>query len=169
MANGNGEAGSRDWDLLIRLLRSRWRGVRPTAAVEDAVQDALLCVLYSERSGHEIRDVLAFLHLVVERRLVDDFRRLRRLRPCFSERLLASPESSSRDWVIALQQSGFTPTANWGRILELIASGVTSSRALAQVLGRDVTSVRESRTRLRRWLEAVRSEVSMEDPPPPTT
>lgn len=142
-------------ELEIDALRRRLRrscGGWPWPDVEDAIQDALVSLLQQLRSGKTIEHPIAYCAAAARRRLLD---RLRRQDPTSGIDLDSLPTAAPtppRDWVCDLEDIGLAPTATWSEILACIAAGLRSSRRIAQVLGRDVTSIRERRERLRRWL-----------------
>jgi len=168
-AAGTPEGRVGAWELLP-LLEQLHRYLRciaqqmPREWVEDQLEELVLCLLETRAIGGAVQDLAAFSRAFLRRRLVDEVRRQRRRPRGFSDlEQLASLAAASTDWVAVLRREGYEPTGNWARILDRIASGTRSSKGLARALGRDVTSVRESRRRLQRWLRRVLQALA---PPP---
>lgn len=141
----------RDIDALRRRLR-RSCGGWPWPDVEDAIQDALASLLQRSRSGKTIEHPIAYCAAAARRRLLDRHRRQAPIRGIDLDSLPAAAATPPQDWVRDLEDIGLSPRAAWSEVLACIAAGLRSSRRIAQVLGRDVTSIRERRERLRRWL-----------------
>jgi len=161
-----------DWAGIACGIQRRLVGklAAPRDWIEDAIQDALVCMVVLARRGESIGSYIAFGVEFAKRRWVDDLRKSRRRgRPyevdpdeyeASSER-----ESAITDWATLLRQAGSDPTRAWCRILTAIAGGAKGTRKIATVLGNDVKSVRKTRRRLQAWLQRILAP----SPPPLTT
>jgi DNA-directed RNA polymerase specialized sigma24 family protein len=159
------------WAALLQLLRRWLKRVGAHAdSRDDLAQDAMLCMLVAMSRGTRVEDWVAFGKTIVHRRWIDEVRRQKQAgehrpsnRPS-SAILAAEPTDTfgTSDWAAQLRAAGWRPTEAWGRILEAISSGARGTNKIAEVLGRDVKTVHESRKRLQRWLQE-----KLDDPPNP--
>lgn len=132
--------------------------------LEDAVQDALIAILSLRARGVDIRSPIAFGVTYVRRRWVDRARALRRSGLLVEALGSAGTSCAPRtDWAWRLSREGWHPTPSWIKILEEIARGTRGSKRMAVALERDTKSIREARTRLRKWLRRILLDVT---PPP---
>lgn len=137
----------------------------PRDWLEDAVQDAMLCMIVLARR-ERIEDAVAFGVAFVKKRWIDELRKRQRrgeeLRPDLDEPP-GKPvhKVGTPDWSTLLRDAGWEPTEAWSRILDAIASGARGNSKIAATLGVHVKTVQESRKRLQRWLK------EKMDPPPP--
>lgn len=136
---------------LIRTLRV------PHEWLEDAVQDALVCMVILGKDSKQIDNSVAFGVAFVRKRWVEELRKRGRrgeeLKADLSEEADGSAyKHGTLDWSALLRGAGWEPTDAWSHILGAIASGARGTNKIAQRLGRSVKTIHESRKRLQRWL-----------------
>ena len=147
-----------DWRGVTQEIKNRSASLRGARRewLEDAVQDAALCMLPLASKGR-IKDFVAFGVSFVKRRWIDEVRRRRRRRESLDaelDKLPALPldRIDTMDWRGMLRQAGWKPTEAWSRILNSIVSGHRGTKKIAQALDLNAKTVHESRRRLQRWL-----------------
>jgi len=153
--------GSEILERLTRTLRA------PRDWLEDVTQDALVCMVILANGGERIANFVAFGVAFARKRWIDDLRKRR----CRGENLVSDfdevatkiqDEVDTTDWLAMLRGEGWEPTEAWSRILAAIVSGARGHDKIAAALGLHVSTVQESRKRLRQWLQE-----KLDPPPPP--
>lgn len=148
-----------DWRTIRReiltVLGGRMRA--PKDRLEDAAQDALLCLVILADRGENIGDPVALGVTVARKRLIDDARKRWRRGERVVSDLDGQPKQhlgnyAAADWATCLRRAGWKPTEAWSRILTAISSGARGTNKIAEVLGRNPKTILESRRRLQQWL-----------------
>jgi len=137
----------------------------PREWLEDAVQDALVCMVVLMNGGGQIDNFVAFGVAFAKKRWVEERRKQQRRGELLKSDLglddrAARDKLGTPDWSAMLRQAGWEPTEAWSRILDAITSGVRGTNRIAEALGMHRKTVQEARMRLQRWL---REKL---DPPP---
>ncbi|GDY03297.1 hypothetical protein LBMAG49_26260 [Planctomycetota bacterium] len=123
-----------DWGTIgSGILRRLGRLGAPREWLEDAAQDALVCMLVLMNGGGRIENRVAFGVDFTRKRWIDELRRQRRraedLEPKPDMSVANSVHSNPIDWPALLRGAGWEPTQAWSRILDAISSGTRGTRS----------------------------------------
>lgn len=150
------DAPESDLTSLRRRLLHRFRWVSGKADLDDAIQEALIALWQARERAMHVASPFPFLCTVVERKLLRQARDTKRLiLGNVDEALVPKSTADNTDWSLLLDALGFQPTIAWTALLRAIANGTRTHKGLARALARNVTSIKESRARLQKWLHLV--------------